>query len=116
VWSSLGHTASNGLVSVTYELEETHCNGGGFCCASPPPPGGAGAAGAGRGGAPARGGRQGLSEDEAVARVERQRQHGGVQRLREVAVERHGEVGLVGAGDTCGAKVTGFWAQTLGQL
>ena len=22
----------NGLVSVTYELEDTHCNGGGFCC------------------------------------------------------------------------------------
>lgn len=22
----------NGLTTVTYELEDTHCNGGGFCC------------------------------------------------------------------------------------
>ena len=27
-----GGQMRNGLVAVTWELEDTHCNGGGFCC------------------------------------------------------------------------------------
>jgi len=27
-----GQQFLNGLISVTYELYDTHCNGGGFCC------------------------------------------------------------------------------------
>ena len=31
-----GGQMRNGLVAVTWELEDTHCNGGGFCCVRAP--------------------------------------------------------------------------------